>query len=348
MATHPSARRLRGALAGTAIDNTVGPKSVSLGSGGLFVPSFVIKGEIMRQGASPCNSHPRPERNRVAFGVRQNDIALPEFRPARILAGHNYKAPPRRLSPGGIRMGFMDRLLGRSAARPATSRPGPASAQPGAGPSTRGPSSPQTVRKELVRVSVRDTLLHNGIPAAWIRADPLTTSAPGRETGVHVRLVVQHWDTRLMQCAVALQEHVEKRILSLDPQAENWLMGLSWQFDLEDVSHCPPMPHPGSWTATGDAQRAQPRAPQPAQPSADVISGPTRIGQTSPSGEDRREALERMMSERDADFRRDDGGDFIKTQPMGFEKTRPMSGFDKLPPGAPEQPCTDRQPPSGS
>lgn len=254
-------------------------------------------------------------------------------------------------------MGFMDRLFGRSAARPAASRSGPTSAQPGAGPSTRGPSSPQTVRKELVRVSVRDTLLHNGIPAAWVRADPLTTSAPGRATGVHVRLVVQHWDARLMECAVALQEHVEKRILSLDPQAENWLMGLSWQFDLEDVSHCPPLPHPGSWTAQADAMRAALRAPQPkpqsqpAQAGADVISGPTRIGQAAAAGapgEDRRKALERMMSERDADFGRDEGGEFSKTQPMGFEKTRPMSAFDKGP-GAPgEQAPAERQPPSGS
>jgi hypothetical protein len=247
-------------------------------------------------------------------------------------------------------MGFIDRLLGKSA-KPAASRPGPASAQPGAGPSTRGPSSPQTVRKELVRVSVRDTLLHNGIPAAWIRADPLTTSAPGRETGVHVRLVVQHWDARLMQCAVALQEHVEKRILSLDPQAENWLMGLSWQFDLEDVSHCPPLPHPGSWTSPAEAPRMALRAsqPAPAAASADVISGPTRIGQSGASGapgEDRRQALERMMSERDADFGR--GGDFRKTQPMGFEKTRPMSDFGKLASGTPEQAPEDRGPRSGS
>jgi hypothetical protein len=238
-------------------------------------------------------------------------------------------------------MGFMDRLLGKPA-KAAASRPGPAAAQAG-GPSTRGSSSPQSVRKELVRVSVRDTLLHNGIPAAWVRADPLTTSAPGRETGVHVRLVVQHWDARLMQCAVALQEHVEKRILALDPAAENWLMGLSWQFDLEDVSHCPPLPHPGSWTLPTAPRAAFALQPEPAAPSADVISGPTRIGQSDPSGQDRRKALERMMSERDADFRRDEAG-FSKTQPMGFEKTRPMSGFDKL---AAEQAPASR-PPSGN
>jgi hypothetical protein len=246
-------------------------------------------------------------------------------------------------------MGLMDRLFGKPAKKPSASaqRAGPASQQLG-GPSTRGGSnSPQTIRKELVRVSVRDTLLHHGIPASWMRADPLTTSAPGRETGVHVRLVVQHWDSRLLQHAVALQEHVEKRILSLDPDAERWLMGLSWQFDLKDTSRCPAMPHPGSWTAPDvDTQRAPApadRAPQAAPAGADVISGPTRIQST---GEDKRKALERMLGERDADFRAEGNG-FSRTQPMGFEKTQPMGGFDKSAP-APLAPGGDKpRTPSG-
>lgn len=246
-------------------------------------------------------------------------------------------------------MGLMDRLFGRSAAKPGAQRTGPSSQQPGA-PSTRSPNSPQTVRKELVRVSVRDTLLHHGIPASWMRADPLTTSAPGRDMGVHVRLVVQHWDSRLMQHSVAIQEHVEKRILSLDPQAERWLMGLSWQFDLKDTSRCPPMPHPGSWTAPdADAARAAPsataaRAPQREPDGADVITGPTRIQQ--PAGDDKRKALERMLGERDADFAKGDGDGFSSTQPMGFEKTQPMPAFDKAAPAAPHPPARPR-PPSG-
>jgi hypothetical protein len=248
-------------------------------------------------------------------------------------------------------MGLMDRLFGKAAAKPAAQRAGPASVQAyGGAPSTLGASSPQTVRKELVRVSVREALLHNGIPAAWIRAEPLTTSAPGREAGVHVRLVVLHWDARLMHHAVALQEYVEKRIVALDPQADEWLMGLSWQFALEDVSRCPPLPHPGSWTAAGDfrpdtaaASPAPAVQPAPAaQGTADVISGPTRIQQ---SGEDKRKALERMLSERDADFHKEesDGSGFSKTEPMGFEKTQPMTAYDKAQAFEKTQPVPSQQ-----
>jgi hypothetical protein len=232
-------------------------------------------------------------------------------------------------------MGFMDRLLGRGA-KPASAQPvsRPAQAVSSHAPSTRGSAnSPQSVRKELVRVCTRETLVHNGIPAAWIKAEPLTTAQAGRESGVHVRLLVQHWDPRLMYHAVAIQELLEKRILALDPQAEQWLMGMSWQFALQDVSQCPPLPHPGSWTQQpgAPAPQAVAAAAAPADGDADVISGPTRIRAQQDSPDARKE-LERMLSERDADFRKDaDDSSFGKTQPMGFDKTQPM-GFDKTQP----------------
>lgn len=234
-------------------------------------------------------------------------------------------------------MGLMDRLFGRPAAKPAAPAAGPRSVQPGAnGPaSTRGAAnSQQSVRKELVRVSVRDTLLHNGIPAHWIRAEPLTTAQAGRDAGVHVRLVVLHWDSRLMLHSPALQDHVEKRILSLDPEAEQWLMGLSWQFALEDNSVAPQLPHPGSWTSAPPT--SVPAAPAPAPVAApamepigqgDVISGPTRIQKP---GVDKRAELERLLGERDHDFGDNDGG-FGKTEPMGFEKTQPMTALEPSP-----------------
>jgi hypothetical protein len=219
-------------------------------------------------------------------------------------------------------MGFLQRIFGgNSSASPSTpSRASPPSVNQGHAASTRGAAnSPQSVRKELVRVSARDTLVHNGIPAEWVRAEPLTTAAPGREPGIHVRLVVQHWDPRLMLHAVALQQNLDKRIHAMDPQAEQWLMGISWLFSLKDESACPPLPHPGSWTsppprmAAPDAIAQQ--GPETEPGNADVISGPTRIS-SAEAGHSARAELERMLSERDADFRKDGGGSFEATQPM--------------------------------
>lgn len=217
-------------------------------------------------------------------------------------------------------MGFMDRLMGKPATKGAASQPAARSGpRSHSHPSTQGAaSSPQSVRKELVRVAARDTLHHNGIPADWIRVEPLTMAAPSREPGVHVRLVVLHWDPRLMLHAISLQDNLAKRIVVLDPLCERWLMGVSWQFDLKHDPGLPPLPHPGSWTAP------PPKVEEPVAPKveaeagdqgADVISGPTRIGKTSA---DARRDLERMLGERDADFQKSDHGGFERTQPMKF------------------------------
>ncbi|WP_332812968.1 hypothetical protein [Ramlibacter sp.] len=210
-------------------------------------------------------------------------------------------------------MGLMDRLLGKGGA-------GATRAAAAQGPqSTLG--SPQSVRKEVARLAVREALRHNGIPAQWIRSEALTTAAPGRETGVHVRLVVQHWDARLMLHAVALQDAIEKRIATLDPEAGQWLMGLSWQFALDDAAACPALPHPGSWTSgPGDS---------PAAPAVDPQGAGVPAGEP-PVEREKRAELERLLSARDAQFGSDEeGGDgFGKTQPMPFEKTQPITALD--------------------
>ncbi len=221
-------------------------------------------------------------------------------------------------------MGLMDRLLGKGGAGATRAAAAAAAAQ---GPqSTLG--SPQTVRKEVARLAVREALLHSGVPPQWIRAEPLTTAAPGRDAGVHVRLVVQHWDARLMLYALALQDAIEKRILALDPEAEHWLMGLSWQFALDDVSSCPALPHPGSWTSAPTEAPAVSAADRQ-DPGAQAAS--TTPGHEQPGGREKRAELERLLSARDAQFGADEeGGDgFGKTQPMPFEKTQPITALDK-------------------
>lgn len=218
-------------------------------------------------------------------------------------------------------MGFFSNFFGGSA--PAKQR-GPASVAgvPSAahGAASRAPvESPQAVRKELVRVAVKDTLTYAGIPLDWIRVDPLMTQSPGREAGLSVRLVMLHWDSRLMVHSVALQNQLVKRLQGLDPIADKWLMGVNWQFQLKDESKCPPLPHPGSWTAQPDTGAAALEEP-PAGGSADVISGPTRIGTQSNSRAD----LEKLLADGDRAFGAKADGGFDKTQPMGFDKTQPM------------------------
>ena len=181
------------------------------------------------------------------------------------------------------------------------------------------PASQNTTRRELLRVVLRDTLNRHGIPAAWIGADMLVATSRNRESGIHWRITIKHWDPRLMLHSVAFQQALIKRLMTFDPMAANWLMGISWQIALADESECPPMPHPASWTSHREDDPTSP-APLPVSPSGDVIAGPVLIPDEDPEAAATRADLESLMALRDADFRQHADGD---ERQRGFEATQP-------------------------
>jgi hypothetical protein len=172
-------------------------------------------------------------------------------------------------------------------------------------------SSPHAVRKDLLKLVLRETLTRNGIPQAWIGSDTLRTNSPRREPGVHVRFVVRVWELRLMECGPALEREFLQRLLALDPQASDWLMGFSWQFSLPQNTATPSLPHPGSWTAPRDPVV---RPPAPETKPGDIIEGPVFIPRPT---EDVKADLERLLALRDDDMKRHaQGGDnFAATRP---------------------------------
>ena len=56
------------------------------------------------------------------------------------------------------------------------------------------PVSQHSLRKDLLKVVLRETLMRNGIPSSWIAADLLRSTNTKKESGVHVRLMIRHWD----------------------------------------------------------------------------------------------------------------------------------------------------------
>ena len=216
-------------------------------------------------------------------------------------------------------MGMFDTLLGRKPA-PATARARGSGSSPSTqfdSQHTQAGSNSQSIRKDLLRLVLRETLTRNGIPPTWLSADMLrTSSAAKRDTGLHVRFLVRHWDPRLLEHAVAFESEFIDRLQILDPLATSWLMGFSWQFTMEDKSVCPPLPHPATWTAP-----PPPSAPAPlvAQPSSfgDVIAGPTAL-ERKPL-DDVRADLEALLALRDADLRKHSPGD------RAYAPTRPSN-----------------------
>jgi hypothetical protein len=199
-------------------------------------------------------------------------------------------------------MGWVDLLFRK---KPSARKAGKRSPRPqiGSANSTLGPGgSPHSVRKDLLRLVLRETLQRNGIPSAWLSADLLRTATGRREDGIHVRFLVRQWEPKLMLHGVAFEKEYLQRLLLLDPLAGNWLMGFSWQFVLPETSACPSMPHAGSWTAAPASPA--PRRQAPPQLSGDVIAGPVVIPQPH---DDVRGDLEKLLALRDEDMKRHDG-----------------------------------------
>jgi hypothetical protein len=189
-------------------------------------------------------------------------------------------------------------------------------------------------RRELMRAVLRKTLTRHGIPGAWIGAEMLVATARGREPGMHWRLLVKHWDPRILTHAVALQNSLVMRLLGYDPLAADWLMGISWQFALPDEVSCPPMPQPGFWTADqrpAAASRAAPVDDEPEEASGDVIAGPVNVGAAARQqlDDDERESvrrdLDQLLAIRDAELKRhtNEYGPSESTEPM-YLKTEPQ------------------------
>jgi hypothetical protein len=206
-------------------------------------------------------------------------------------------------------MGILGKLFGRTDS--AASRPTKAGAR---APAARAPASsipPANLRRELLRLALRQSLSRNGIPVHWIGAEAIELPGPGNP--LHVRLLVQHWDERLPVLFLAFQEDFEQRLLAVEPLARTWLRGFSWQFQLVDASAHPPLPDPETWWDGESAPLSRPAAltsrpmplssrPMPlttrpaplvAEPAATLAAGAT----------DRKikEELERLFAQQDAD-----------------------------------------------
>ena len=127
------------------------------------------------------------------------------------------------------------------------------------GPATIEDGSDNALRRQLVHVLMRDVMRRHGIPAPLVECQMLVVSSRSRGAGMYVRLVLKQWDERLVRYAFAFQMAQKADILRFEPQACEWLHGISWQFEFSESCPYAELPDKSFWQ-TSPPQAAMPGA----------------------------------------------------------------------------------------
>ena len=145
----------------------------------------------------------------------------------------------------------------------------------------------------------------------------LVVSSRSKGTGMYVRLVVKHWDFRLMNYTFAFQNELMGDILRIDPQAAGWLHSLSWQ--LEVAQSCPVthLPMPQFWA---EAEQPAVKAAIPQSKALQRTMSTPSVDLASVDSNDPSDDLEKLFAIRDRELDRQAAHDMM---PVGYEKTQP-------------------------
>lgn len=209
---------------------------------------------------------------------------------------------------------FISLLLGQPKAQPR-----PPSSQPASidNPSTIVDGSENATRRQLVQVLLRDLLRRSGIPPHWLECHMLLVSSRSKGAGMYLRLVIKHWDARLMNYTFAFQNELMNDILRFDPQAATWLHGLSWELDVAQSCTFTKLPDKHFWSEAA-TQIATTTAPVAApMPSFKTVQ---TVDELLPDANEPLDDLEKLFAIRDRELSRQAAQGVT---PVGYEKTQP-------------------------
>lgn len=190
-------------------------------------------------------------------------------------------------------------------------------------------NSDNGTRRQLVQMLLREGLRRHGIPTGWVECQMLVVNSRSRGPGMYVRLVMRHWDPRLVNYAYAFQKDLLEAITRFEPQASAWLHGISWEFNVGDSCPYPEMPDPAVWREAPVATTPAALAPEtPAAPVSPVLqaAGAVAAAGAAATADDEvlrdLKDLQSMFAARDAMLeekaKADEQPDFLPTQPSGL------------------------------
>jgi hypothetical protein len=168
----------------------------------------------------------------------------------------------------------------------------------------------EAARRELVQLTLRDTMRRHAVPSDWIECRMLPVVTSKRRTGLHVQFIVKQGQASLLTYIPSFQSSLMAEVEKFEPRAWDWLLSISWQFAGITSQSAGTLPGGGEWRV-GAAQNTAPAA----------LSGAGALTEDDEIAED----LQALFAIRDAALRAPPaapaaGSDFEVTRP-GFLPT---------------------------
>ena len=137
------------------------------------------------------------------------------------------------------------------------------------------------IRRELIRVVLKDTLRLHGIPFGWLACEVIIIARAPGEKDLNIQLVIMKWNEKLLRFAPALQQQLLLGLDRFEPTVDHSKYMVSWRFSPDCGCPFTNMPDPKVWIKNTRTQveaepisvldRRQTRRP----PNKPIVSAPS-------------------------------------------------------------------------
>jgi hypothetical protein len=103
------------------------------------------------------------------------------------------------------------------------------------------------IRRELIRVVLKDTLRLHGIPFDWLACEVIIIPIAHGEEELRIQIVVLKWKEHLLRYAPALQQQLLLGLDRFDPSVDHSKYIVSWRFSPDCGYPFSRMPDPKFW-----------------------------------------------------------------------------------------------------
>ena len=103
------------------------------------------------------------------------------------------------------------------------------------------------IRRELIRVVLKDTLRQHGIPFHWLACEVIIIPRGPGEEELHIQIVILKWHEQLLRHALALQQQLLLGLDRFDPSVDHSKYMISWRISPDCGCPVAWMPDPAIW-----------------------------------------------------------------------------------------------------